>query len=111
MKWVAVVSSAGVPYNLLGDGRLVSRGSALNATSPRPIERRGVLFNLILPERKRSYTDALSRVTRTEVRNAAGAIVRETYPGRFEPTLTVYNSFQDVATYPKDGPLLTRPSS
>ena len=69
------------------------------------------MFNLILPERKRSYTDALSRVTRTEIRNAAGAIVRETYPARFERTLTAYNSFQDVATYPKDGPVLARLSS
>ncbi len=57
------------------------------------------------------YTDALGRVTRTEVRNAAGAIVGETYPGRFEQALTAYNSLQDVGTYPKDGPLLTRPSS
>jgi len=56
-----------------------------------------------------TYTDALGRVTRTEVRNAACAIVGESYPSRFEQALTAHNSLQDVATYPKDGPLLTRP--
>ena len=56
-----------------------------------------------------TYTYALGRVTRTEVRNAACAIVGESYPSRFEQALTAHNSLQDVATYPKDGPLLTRP--
>jgi len=55
-----------------------------------------------------AYTNARCRGTRTEVRNAAGAIVGETYPGRLEKGLAAHSSLQEVATYPNDGPLLAR---